>query len=405
MLCATTAFSAIPEPPWGSETPTNSAAVVSYVQSVLTSLPPATVREIQQVQARKGSSAELLSILYAARLDESTRACLAPHSASGKGPAAPPSDMADIIRQLDAFWSLSDTNASSRRSLAATVEKIRLADEISALVSGTNETFTDLSRFVPALDLPAPPWQLFSKASGLMHRDDYTRAAPMLELLASTNNHNQFVLGGAHFWLGHIAYAHHHDLSNALAHLVVPHRSPGACLVLVDESYIEAAQICDAMGKADTAAALYSIMVPNHEAWANEVRKALATFALAQRQNDPTNAARQILRLDGSANYGIGGVQQIATSMRCDFARKWTNACLDKLAAWLAANDSRRQHEAAAIRKALEGPDRTKDNPLLADMLLHEWPSMEYVQKHYATVLTNRALSNNIFEQRRRILK
>ena len=38
----------------------------------------------------------------------------------------------------------------------------------------------------------------------------------------------------------------------------------------------------------------------------------------------------------------------------------------------------------------------------LTDMLLHDWPSIDWVAEHNPVIITNRVLSNNIFEQKRR---
>ncbi len=62
-------------------------------------------------------------------------------------------------------------------------------------------------------------------------------------------------------------------------------------------------------------------------------------------------------------------------------------------------NYSPYNYEIDCIRKALNGEEKAKEDPLLEDMLLHAWPIRENVDE---TILTNRVLSNNVFEQKRR---
>ena len=58
-------------------------------------------------------------------------------------------------------------------------------------------------------------------------------------------------------------------------------------------------------------------------------------------------------------------------------------------------------YEIRCIKQALDGPEKGKENMLLKDMLLHAWPMPEDVDP---VILTNRALSNNIFNPKERKL-
>ena len=130
--------------------------------------------------------------------------------------------------------------------------------------------------------------------------------------------------------------------------------------------------------------------------------KAKQSFKIALAQRDVTNAVRQIERANLALIQEPSGTNNYKPYL---WRQNLVYSCNFSLSNYVAASNyiinlyPFESYEIDCIREALNGKENGKENLELVDMLLHAWPLMENVDD---IILTNRTLSNNVFEQKRK---
>lgn len=289
--------------------------------------------------------------------------------------------------------------------ITALPEAERAAAQYALLLqrlADTNDSLAGIAACAPALRITNAADIVYRRARGLISTYQYRRAENLFTLLLAPENSNGFTKGNAHFWLAWLRASQHRDLDGALQHYLRVHAYP-ACLVYTDAAYYHAANLYALRRKQDTALALLAIRVPSIDYYKNEMRKATASYESARSAGDLTNQIRQLLRYDYAAQRMAASQQHEAYGW-ASIVRACPAPLVQSMRDYMPAHDSFDDYTSAAIQRALTGPDAGTNDPVLADMLLHEWPSFDWVATHHPLIITNRPLSNNIFEHKRRVL-
>ncbi len=306
-----------------------------------------------------------------------------------------------LERAAEQRWRTALDDAPAPRSLGAALSAWALYDELRARLDDPADTLDALGRYQPALALDGVPRAVYDRAYALFWRRDYPRAENLFALLLAPENNDGFTIGNAHFWTGFLQRHVHGDTEAARRHYLQVHRYP-ACLVFTDEAVLELADIYRVRGTPEIALALLSQQIPCVDFWRNEHRKAARGHDIARAMHDVTNTVRHLLRMALTT-------QSVAVAA-ADFTerRTWPPAVPAPLFASIAVHLERTEpwpvYQTEITSRALAGPDQGARDPALADCLLHDWPSLDAVAEAHPEILTNRALSNNIFEQVRRTM-
>ncbi len=308
----------------------------------------------------------------------------------------------EITLQYESQW---DILCETAENIPATIEdgeeKHILLEKLLLRINDENDSLNDLKDYELVVSNPGFSYLLYAKAYGMMYNEDDDRAANVFKLLVSTNNLNGFALGNSHYWLGRYFYFIKKDKAAALKHYLLVHSLP-SCLVYTDASYCCAARIYNDIGKPETALALYSVQIPHIDYWWKELEKAERSFYIAFLYDDITNAVRQIERANRALKQVPAGIDSYKTSrwrLQLENSSVFTNLSYAAISNNVMNNYSPYNYEIDCLRTAFNGNEKVKDDPILEDMLLHAWPMRSDVD---ALILTNRVLSNNVFEQKRR---
>ena len=399
---------AIPRPPWaGTGTgPTSDMQMFEYVMTVLPLLPEEIFQELEEAVGRDASPAELQSIVYGARMRGNE---LADHliDFTNLDTYTNVQDMAWVLRTMQGLQSIiamygnqwevfhagvSDTGAPP--TLGELLQCLILLDEFKSRIADDADTLENLERYTPVFRLPGGPKSMFNSAYALLWRHQYARAAVVCSFLLSSGNPDRFTIGNSHYWLGHyLAFlCETPDLDAGMTHLVKVHEYP-SCLVFVDSSYCEVAEILARRGMTDTALALFSIRIPSVDFRPREMWKAECSFRLASLENDVTNMVRQLER--GRA-YGMSA--RLLSMMEGRLQKCASVATMASISEQLDALSSPLHYEVERITQALYGPENGCSIEIRS-MLTHAWPDIEEVSE---VIVTNRTLSNNVFSHQDR---
>ena len=298
-------------------------------------------------------------------------------------------------------WDVLTKNADE---LALSINKAQkaqnLLDELMKRIKDKNDPLDNLQEYEPVIYDSISAHLIYDNAYDMLKAGDSKRSGKLFEFLINEKNPNGFTVGNSYYWRGFLLKELYHNIDAAFDSYLQVHAYP-SCLVYTDDSYIRAAEICRFRGKRDTALALYSIRIPQVDYYKNEFRKIFASIDIARESKDLTNRVRQVMRADEIAlcepKYENLG-EDLFKSL-CSLASTTTIAAIS---ANLAKTEIFDHYTMKTIIRALTGPDAATNNPALEDMLLHDWPVMDVVAESHPEILTNRVLSNNIFEQKRR---
>ena len=359
----------------------------------------------------------IISIVKSLNIDATTNDCVSAYQ----------SQLDEITLQFGSQWDILTENANEiTATIADSEQKQKLLEELTQRIENTTDPLNGLDKFKPIFSLGGGPAHLiYAKAYEMVWNKDEDRSAKLFKFLINENNPNGFTVGNSHYWYARHLYYIQKDRTNALIHYLSVHKFP-ACLVFTDAAYCRVGRIYNELGKSDIALALYSIQIPHIDHWEREMLKTDRSFDIAIQQEDYSNAIYQIERKNRAiAVMGItnqfyllrwkGKVEKIIYKKMVDEAviklnlkqyftqptkrnarKKYKN--ISKHIKTFASSDS---YEIDCIRKALDGPEKGKEDPLLTEMLLHAWPMIENVDP---VILTNRVLSNNIFKHEERKL-
>jgi len=277
---------------------------------------------------------------------------------------------------------------------------IPLLKQLLDKIENPGDSLQNLKDYDTVLKIPGAPKTVYYKARRMDYDEkpnDAVRAANLFAFLTSSNNIDGFVLGAGYYWLGHIQHCFLDDITNGLKNILQTHNYP-ACLVFTDASYYEAAKIYKQLGFNKTALALYGIRIPNIDYWYNELWKAECSFYIARDDGNATNAVRQIERakLALAANPSRGYSPEKWKSLLTNEFSKLDYEAIKK---YLSENCCPDGYETDSIRTALNTETNIPLRKACEDMLLHAWPMVEDIDP---VLLTNRFLSNNIFEHKKR---
>ena len=308
----------------------------------------------------------------------------------------------ELIEKYESQWDVLCGNVNAVDfNINDNIEKFELLDELVERMKNTEDPLENLEKFVPVFILPGATFDIFSRARAMVRNKDDDRALNLFNFLINENNPNGFSVGSSHYWVGRYLYFFEKDITNALNHFLVVHSLP-SCLVFTDASYCRAAKIYNEMEKPKTALALYAIQVPHIDYWWRELEKAERSYYIAYNLKDITNAVRQIERANLALVQepkGINSYRPHQWRLRLENSYLFANSDYATVSNFVMNNYSPYNYEIDCIREALNGEEKAKENPLLEDMLLHAWPLLAEVD---SVILTNRLLSNNVFEQKRR---
>lgn len=300
--------------------------------------------------------------------------------------------IAGLGDQWKVFHQGTNTNPAS---LGGMLYALDLLNELNDRIANTNDALDELERYTPVFACPGAPRALYNAGFRLRWQRRHHRAAKVFNFLMRQGNPDGFARGSSHYWLAvyYWAFAQPRDPDRALRHALATHKHP-ACLVFIDCSYNLAAHIFVNRGRPDLALALYSIRVPSAAYQGLEYWKAEQSTRIACRSGDLTNAVRQIERARAATE-----TPNAMPALAALFARSFPGADYGRVAADLrAAGDSHDTYQFGWLSRAMQTLNHA-NNADLADMLMHEWPTVEEVSP---VLITNRLLSNNILPQRRR---
>ena len=308
----------------------------------------------------------------------------------------------EITAQYESQWDILCENADNVAAIIAEAEQKQvLFEEFMERIENVDDPLNDLSEYEELISNPGIAHLVYAKAYGMVYDKDDNRAANLFEFLINENNPNGFTVGNSHYWFARYLSLFKKDMTNALDHYLLVHSLP-SCLVFTDASYCRAARIYTEMGKTNTALALYAVQIPHIDYWWKEMWKAKQSCYISFHIWDVTNIVRQIER----ANLAIKQEPRSTNSYRpfrwrkrLEDHYKFDNLNYAAISNYVMNNYSPYNYEIDCIREALNGEEKAKENPVLEDLLLHAWPLMEDVD---VVILTNRVLSNNIYEQKRR---
>ena len=279
-------------------------------------------------------------------------------------------------------------------------DRLELLDKLMKRIKDKNDPLDNLDKYESAIYGGGDAHLVYDDAYAMIKKGDVKRSFKLFNFLINDKNPSGFTVGGSYYFRGVILERIYHDLDSAFdAYLQVHAHS--ACLVFTDDSYIRAAQISRFRGKRDTALALYSIRIPMIDYYKNEFRKIFASIDIARECKDLTNRVRQVMRANEIA-HAKPKYEKLADFVYKNLCGRISTNKIAAISANLAKTESFDQYTMKTIIKALTGPDAATNNPALEDMLLHDWPLMDNVAEMHPEILTNRTLSNNIFEQKRR---
>jgi len=406
LLAGAAAYGAmLPAPPWSAQQrgPTCAYEITVYLADTLPYL-DADVRErVADMLERGTSPAYALALVQTARWQARIAASTAPWDL-GAGDSCTADaqlrhNLASLGSQLDV---LTTSNATGQPPLSvrAALSALRLLEELKQRVANTNDSLGNLEQYAPLFRLRGAPMTVFWWARHMVSQGDFARAKNLFELLVAPANPDGFTLGNSHYWLGVLLHQIDHQSNAALPHFLEVHRHP-ACLVFIDAAYCKAAELYRLRGLRDTAQALYAIRIPSIDYHKNELYKSRASNDLARETGDVTNQVRQLMRLEDLA-AGATYFTPAAAQLRTEVAGMLSPAVVTAITAQLSLTMPFDLYTMTAIGRALTGPDAATNDAALTDMLLHDWPSIDWVAEHNPVIITNRVLSNNIFEQKRR---
>ncbi len=406
MLAGAAAYGAmLPAPPWAAQQrgPTCSYEITVYLADTLPYLDPELRERVADTLEHGASPAYALALVQAARWQARIAADTAPWDLSADDTCAADAqlrhNLAALGSQLDVLTKSSATSQPPL-SVRTTLSALRLLEELKQRVATTNDPLQNLDRYVPLFRLRGAPMTAFWWARHMVSQGDFARAKNLFELLVAPANPDGFTLGNSHYWLGVLLHEISHQPNAALPHFLEVHRYP-ACLVFTDASYIKAAELYRLRGRRDTALALYAIRIPSIDYHKNELYKVRASADLARESGDVTNQVRQLMRLE-DLTVGATYFTPAVAHLRAELDAMLSPAVVTAITAQLTLTMPFDLYTMEAIGRALTGPDAGTNDAALTDMLLHDWPSMDWVAEHNPVIITNRVLSNNIFEQKRR---
>ena len=308
----------------------------------------------------------------------------------------------EITAQYESQWDILCENADDIAvTIAEGEQKQVLFEEFVERIENANDTLNNLSKYEELISNPGIAHLVYAIAYEMVYDKDNERAAKLFQFLINENNPNGFTVGNSHYWLARDLYFFQKDKETALEHYLLVHSLP-SCLVFTDASYCRAAKIYTEMGKTNTALALYSIQIPHIDYWWREMWKAKLSCYLSFQIWDVTNIVRQIERANLALKQeprGTNSCRPFRWRKRLEKHYKFADLNYATISNDVMNNYSPYNYEIDCIREALNGKEKAKENPLLEDMLLHAWPLREEVDN---VILTNRVLSNNVFEQKRR---
>ena len=401
----------IPMPPWANTTgsPTSSYQALEYFYKVLPLVSQKTTEELNEALDRDASEGELLSIIYNENLNQQLFDYENP-GLLANGEPLQFSALKELMETLklyenqwhhhfektEEYWSL---QSGSRNSLGNLIKQIMDFEELAQRVKDPNDMLENIEEYENVFNIPGAAYTILIWGCHLLEPETYPRSRPILQFLTSDKNKNLFVKGGSHFWYGYLLYRYYKEYNEALENLYVVHTYP-ACLVNIDWSYILAAKIFIKKSKPETALALLSIRIPTMDHQIEEIRKAKICFNILYEKNNIMDATLQITRvLNANQNSANQNVLSMVNESRNKLETKWPNLNFELLLRNAILSNCYENYEMKVIEKALTGPEKAKNNPMVMDMLLHYWPMIDDID---SSIITNRMLCNNIFGQERR---
>ncbi|MCK5852082.1 hypothetical protein KAH27_03545 [bacterium] len=298
-------------------------------------------------------------------------------------------------------WDVLTKNADElATSIKNATKKQKILDKLLKRINDKTDPLDNLQEYEPVICDSISAQLVYDNAYDMIKSGDINRSFNLFSFLISDKNPNGFTVGSSYYFRGVILEELYHNTEAAFDAYLQVHAYP-ACLVYTDDSYIRAARISRFRKKRDTALALYSIRVPQIDYYKNEFRKIFASIDIARERNDLTNRVRQVMRAN-ELSQCKPKYEKLADSVYKDLCGRTSTNKIAAISADLAKTESFDQYTMKTIIKALTGPDAATNNPALEDMLLHDWPLMDNVAEMHPEILTNRVLSNNIFEQKRR---
>ena len=409
--CAAVGHAVMPAPPWQAQgrSATSAFEVLDYVMRVAPLAPPRTAQELRAARACNATPAELLAIIYAARMQDTPLHAFA-NQLGAPGTSAPaahaaaglvsPSTINELQRMLDQYASQWDityrsqpgTGAPATLLLGDMLDGIMSYDKLSARVADARDPLDDIERYLPALRVPGAAMALFWQARALVRQDDSPRVQRLFEFLTHPENPDGFARGSSFFFLGRILYDTRKDLPAAFAAALKTQQHP-ACLVFIAHAYLDAANILNDLGLYQHALALLMVDVPNVD---YDVVKAGRHLMAANIFNywraDRTNAVRhwQI-----AVQYDSNKFEYVA-----EMLRRHPNVYTGIWYA-VATNVWRQDESDELVIAGLANARATPDDVLFLDALMHDWPRQDELP---LAIATNRVLNNNLFPRKERAL-
>jgi len=306
-----------------------------------------------------------------------------------------------ISAKYESQWKTITENANKITSTIAIGEqRQKLLDKLLQRIKDKNDPLDYLQQYESLVSDSLTAHLIYGNAYDMLHEGDNKRAGKLFDFLINKNNPNGFTVGNSYYWQGILLEELYHNTDDAFDAYLQVHAHP-ACLVFTDDSYIRAARICRFRGKRDTALALYSIRIPQIDYYKNEMRKIFSSIDIARERNNITNRIRQVMRADEIV-LSKPKYKNLADNLFNELCGIASTNSIAEISANLAKTETFDLYTMKTIVRALTGPDAATNNPALEDMLLHDWPLMDNVAEMHPEILTNRVLSNNIFEQKRR---
>jgi hypothetical protein len=389
----------IPLPDWAETTgsPTGSVQTLEYINSVIDMLETEVLDELSTAESPEAK----LAVVYR----ESIKSRLYKVENSGDTYALMKA-LAEIQRFLelyksqweylyqgDSTWDLDLTDSNSIGRVMAQLNAIK---ELQKRLDDPEDILEGLTNYNGIFEIPGGAMAAYHEMEKCVWSGKRERAENLMDFLLQDCNKNGFTKGNTYFFKGKTLRMWHHDLTNSINYTLKTHKYPG-CLVYIAWSYFDAAKMLRTYWHYDEAIALLSVEIPNIDMIGVNLMRNLLSGDCYINKGDHTNGIRHLQ----------------AAIVYKDKNYMAFNACVsncmnrvrgDALAIWAENIDKPFNTEEVyeELRKGYYKSTNLWCGDLIREALEHDWPLPDEVPMN---VISNRLLSNNIFEYKKRTIE
>jgi len=390
----------IPLPEWAetSGSPTGSVQALEYINSVRDLLET----EVQDELASAESPEAKLAVVYR----ESIKSRLYKAENSGDTYALMKA-LAEIQRFLELYksqwkylyqgdnnWSLNLTDSNSIGRVMAQLNAIK---ELQKRLDDPNDSLEGLTNYNEVFKIPGGAMAAYEEMREAFNHGKKERAEDLIAFLLQDVNKNGFIKGNTFFYKSRVARVWYDDYTNSIENVLQVHKYP-SCLVYIASAYFDAAKMFRTLGSYELELAFASVEIPNIDNISKNMGRNLLSAEACMSTGDNTNGIRH---LQAAIYYDKNkGIQK--AGLKAFFYPIKDKNYLSNVWSHCASKPLKYEDTMKELRKGYYFATNMWCCELIQDALEHDWPSPNEVS---AVILSNRVLSNNIFEYKKRDIK